>query len=364
MASDTDPTRRDVLKRGAGAVVATGAAVTGGILLHDPEGNAGLPDYASAVGGLKDYFAEVAFPPSHPRISVAIGGEGGFERMVRSAVGGLDPDAGMRRFVGAGDVVLIKPNVGFDRPPHLGATAHPEVVRGVIRLCREAGASEVLLADHPIEAPQVCFARSGIAEVAREEGAAVITPAPDRFAMVALRDREPEVADDEVLGRWPLFYEPLVRATKAIGVAPVKDHNLCSASVNLKNWYGMLGGRRSRFHQAIHETISDLALMFSPTLVIADATRVMMRNGPTGGRVSDVRPGGSLGRPAVVASVDPVACDAWCYERLLGRDPTALRYLELAERKIGMQVAGGAGRFGLRDWRAYERRGLLAMTAG
>lgn len=362
MASETDPTRRDVLKRGAGAALGAGAAVTGGIVLHDPEGDAGLPDHASTAGGLKDYFAKVAFPPSDPRISVAIGDEGGFERMVRAAVSGLGADGGMRRFVGPGDVVLIKPNVGFDRPPSLGATTHPEVLRWVIRLCREAGGREILVADHPIEAPQVCFARSGIGDVCGEEGAAVVTPAPGRFAMVALRDREPNARDGEVLDRWPLLYEPLARANKLIGVAPVKDHSLCSASMNLKNWYGMLGGRRNRFHQAIHETISDLALMFSPTLVIADGTRVMMQNGPTGGRPSDVRPGGSLGRPAVVASVDPVACDAWCYEQLLGRDPRGLRYLELAERKIGMRIAGGVKRFGQRDWRAYERRGQLVST--
>jgi uncharacterized protein (DUF362 family) len=362
MASDADLTRRDVLKRGAGAVVAAGAAVTGGILLHDPEGDAGLPDHTNAATGLRDYFADVGFPPSRPRISVAVGENGGVERMVRAAVGGLDREAGMKRFVGPGDVVLIKPNAGFDRPPSLGATTHPEVVRWLIRLSREAGAAEVLVADHPIEAPQVCFARSGIGQVGQEEGATVVMPATDRFAMVALRKGEPDIREGEALGRWPLFYEPLARATKAISVAPVKDHNLCSASMNLKNWYGMLGGRRNRFHQAIHETISDLALMFSPTLVIADGTRVMMRNGPTGGRPSDVRPGGSLGRPVVVASVDPVACDAWCYERLLGRDPQDLRYLALAERKIGMRIAEGASRFGRSDWRTYERRGQLVKA--
>jgi uncharacterized protein (DUF362 family) len=133
--------------------------------------------------------------------------------------------------------------------------------------------------------------------------------------------------------------------------------------MSLKNWYGFLGGRRDQFHQAIHHVISDLAMVFSPTLVVADATRVMMSNGPTGGRVSDVRPGGLLGRAAVVASVDPVACDAWCYKNLLGRDPANLAYLDLASRKIAPQIAQGAKRFAERDWRVYAREGGIVSAA-
>jgi uncharacterized protein (DUF362 family) len=159
-----------------------------------------------------------------------------------------------------------------------------------------------------------------------------------------------------------VFYAPLAEATKVIGVAPIKDHNLCSASMNMKNWYGLLGGRRNQFHQAIHEIISDLALMVSPTLVIADGTRVMMRNGPTGGRVSDVKPGGDVGRPTVVASVDQVACDGWCYENMLGRDPNKLAYLDLAARKIAEKIAAGEKRVGRPDWRAYEHHGKIVST--
>jgi uncharacterized protein (DUF362 family) len=181
--------------------------------------------------------------------------------------------------------------------------------------------------------------------------------------MLTVRDGEPDGSKGEALGQWPVLWPPLEEATKLIGVAPVKDHNLASASMILKNWYGLLGGRRNQFHQAIHNIISDLALAFSPTLVIADATRVMMRNGPTGGRITDVRPGGELGRPAVVASVDSVACDAWCYENLLGRDPARLPYLDLAEEKIRAPIATGARRFGESDWRAYDRTGQISVTS-
>ena len=41
--SDKTLTRRELLSRGAGAVIAAGAAAAGGYLLYDPVGDAGLP---------------------------------------------------------------------------------------------------------------------------------------------------------------------------------------------------------------------------------------------------------------------------------------------------------------------------------
>jgi uncharacterized protein (DUF362 family) len=79
----------------------------------------------------------------------------------------------MGRFISRGDVVCIKPNVGFDRGPALGSTTNPVVVRAVIRLCREAGAKRIIVADNPIEDPAACFAKSGIKAAAEAEGAEV-----------------------------------------------------------------------------------------------------------------------------------------------------------------------------------------------
>jgi len=360
--NDKRLTRRELLARGAGAVVAAGAAAAGGYLLYDPRGDAGLRKPTDAARRLKNYFVDIELSKSSPRISVATGPEADVGKLVRNAVAALDPTKGIGRFISKGDIVLVKPNVGFDRAPHLGATTNPEVLRAVITLCKEAGAARVIVADNPIESPEACFAKSKIGQAAESAGARVMLPSRARFETLAIRDVAPDPARREALGRWPIFYAPLAEATKVIGVAPVKDHNLCGASLSMKNWYGLLGGRRNQFHQAIHNIVSYLGMMMSPTLIIADGTRVMMRNGPTGGRASDVKIGGEMGRATVVASVDPVACDAWCYRHLLGRDPAKLAYLELAEKKIASQIAAGARRLGRRDWQVYERQGLIATT--
>jgi len=368
--TETGMSRREFLRRGGATLVAAGAATGGALWLYDPTGKAGLRQ--PPPQRLPNYFASVDYPVSAPRISIARGGAldpQTIEKMVRAAVSGLNGGPGLSRFIRKGDVVLLKPNVGFERAPQFAATTNPNVVRAVIRLCREAGASKVLVADNPIEAAPNCFARSGIQDAAQREGARVLIPANVHFTPLAIREpnpdgtpHQPDPARHEALGTWPVFWEPLREANKVIGIPVIKDHNLCYASMGLKNWYGLLGGRRNQFHQAIHNIISDLGLMLRPTVMIVDGTRVMMRNGPTGGSLSDVRDGNSI-----VASVDPLACDAWCYENLLERDPAALRYLDLAQEKFGEQEAGPrsyaeAGRFGTRRWTDYRSRGLIVET--
>lgn len=352
--------RRDLLVQGGSALIAAGAATGLFKWRHDPKGDRGLQ--LPPPIRLPDYFSRIGYDPAAPRLAHAHCSAQAFqedslkavETVVRAALGGLDKN-GIKRFVAKGDVVLLKPNVGFDRGPRLGATTNPDVVQAVIRLCREAGARRVLVADNPIEEPAVCFAKSGIRDAAAREGAEVVIHSPVHDAEVAIRDRLPDAGRNEALGRWPIFWKPLAKADKVIGIAPVKDHNLCYASMSMKNWYGLLGGRRNQFHQAIHDIISDLGLMMSPTLVIADGTRVMMRNGPTGGRLSDVAIGGQRGVPTVVAGVDQLACDSWCYQNLLGRDPAALKYLDLAYDKFGQLP----GRLTERSWQTYRDQGKI-----
>ena len=83
---------------------------------------------------------------------------------------------GIERFVKPGETVAIKPNVAFASPPMLGATAHPELVAEVVRLCYKAGAKRVYVTDNPINDPASCFTLSGIRKAASRAGAKVILP--------------------------------------------------------------------------------------------------------------------------------------------------------------------------------------------
>ncbi len=108
-------------------------------------------------------------------------------------------------------------------------------------------------------------------------------PAPDVILPRAELFKSLTVPDAKLIRNRPVLYEPLADVTKIIGMAPVKDHHRSGASMAMKNWYGLLGGRRNIFHQDINTIIMELAMMVKPSLVILDGTMSMMTNGPTGG---------------------------------------------------------------------------------
>jgi len=276
---------------------------------------------------LKDYSVPAA--PELPGLAIAKGTDP--EAMVRAAVDAL---GGMERFVSPGDVVLIKPNAAFDRPPVFGATTHPGVVGAVVRLCSRAGARRVLVTDYPIHSFERCFDRSGIGQAVAEAGGELWVPSPEDFYDMDLAGW--------VLGRWPVYAKPLAAADKLIGIPTAKDHNLCGASLSMKNWYGFLGEGRNRLHQDIHNAITDLCQAFKSTLVVLDATRLLMRNGPTGGSLSDVQEGNT-----VCCGTDPVALDAYASELLQKRE--LCQYLSLAEERS----------LGVSDWRSLSPKEVL-----
>ena len=309
--------RREFIKRVGATGLAVAGAALGAAYLHDSRSGAEyFREQERATGvSLPSYRVE----RSTGAVDLAIVRGQDPEKLVQAALGAL---GGIQAFVQKDDVVLLKPNVAFDRPASLGATTHPDVLRTVVRLCRQAGARRVVVADNPINQPEGCFFKTGIQQAAADAGAELALPRPSAF--------EPLRVDGEVLGTWPLFYGPFKEATKVIGIAPCKDHNLCSASMTMKNWYGLLGGRRNQFHQRIHGIVSDFPHMIQPTLVLLDATRLLMRNGPTGGSLADVAAGDTL-----IAGTDMVAVDTIGYG-LLGRDPAKLEYLHrAASRGLG-----------------------------
>jgi uncharacterized protein (DUF362 family) len=225
---------------------------------------------------------------------------------------------GIERFVAKGQVVAIKPNVAFASSPLLGATTNPELVAEVVRLCYKAGAKRVIVTDNPINDPASCFMLSGIGKAVGDAGAEVVLPRPGFFSRTTL-------AGGKLIVSWPIFYEPFMKVDKLIGIAPVKHHSRSGASMTMKNWYGLLGGRRNVFHQDINTIIAELAVMVRPTLVILDGTEVMVTNGPTGGSVSDLKRADTL-----IASTDCVAADSFgC--TLLGLTPSDLPYLAKAQ---------------------------------
>lgn len=255
-----------------------------------------------------------AVPPDarYPEMVVAQGDDP--RVLVRKALEGL---GGVGRFIARGDVVVIKPNIAWDRAPEQAANTNPFAVAEMVRQALQAGAKKVIVTDVSCNEPRRCFQRSGIARAARAEGAEVVLPEEHLFRTVDLRG--------EVLGEWPVL-EPFLNADKVINFPVAKSHSLTGVTLGMKNWYGILGGARNRLHQRIHESLADLADAMRPTLTLMDAYRVLIRNGPTGGSLADV-----ILKKTLVASTDPVALDAYVAKAYWGLEPAHLRYLQLAQ---------------------------------
>ncbi len=231
----------------------------------------------------------------------------------------LENLGGMRRFVAKQDVVVIKPNIAWDRTPEQAANTNPELVAEVVRQCWEAGAKRVIVTDVSCNEAQRCFHRSGIEAAARSAGAEVILPDPEKFREVNM--------GGVVLKSWPVF-TPFLEADKIFNLPIAKHHELTGATLGMKNWYGILGGQRNRLHQQIHQSLADLAGFMLPTLTIMDCYRILLRNGPTGGNLEDV----AL-KKTIVAGTDPVALDAFVAKAYWNLDAGHLPYLQMAANR-------------------------------
>jgi len=301
--------RREFLARSAKAGISIAAVAGAARLLYESDVQKMLPK-PSVVSGLKDY--SVA-PVVGQTMSIVSGPAR--SQTVRKAVellGGID------RFVKPGETVLLKPNIGFATPPRICATSHPDIISEITKLCYQAGAKKVFVTDNPINDPTSCFELSGISAAAAKSGAEVILPKADYFRPMTL-------AGGRLIKNWPVLYEPLKNVDKVIGIAVVKDHHRSGASMIMKNWYGLLGGKRSIFHTDINTIIVELATLVKPTLVILDATQVMVSNGPTGGSSSDLKQTNIM-----IAGCDQVAVDSFG-ATLLNMKPADLPYLLKAE---------------------------------
>ncbi len=209
---------------------------------------------------------------------LAVVKDGAPEYMVRKAV---DLLGGMKNFVSTGDVVVVKPNIGWDRKPWQAANTNPEVVSEVIKMCLEAGAKKVNVFDRSCNTAQRCYESSGIKKAATQAGAEVSYVLDAAF-------KETKLPQGVVLKSWPV-YKPAMECDVLINIPIAKHHGLSRLTLGMKNLMGVLGGDRGIIHQNIDEKLADVAGFIKPKLTILDAYRILTNNGPTGGNPKDVR---------------------------------------------------------------------------
>jgi uncharacterized protein (DUF362 family) len=269
--------------------------------------------------------ASAAFP-----VLAAVEGESP-AAITREAIAML---GGMKVFVGKGDKVVIKPNIGWDRTPEMAACTNPEIVRTLVELVLDAGAKKAIVIDNTTNQAKRCYVRSGIQEAVKQAGGDMLFVDDYRVKKMALKGAW--------LKEWDIVLD-VVEADKVINVPIAKHHSLCRLTMGMKNWLGAIGGARNQLHQDIDRAVVDLSAFFKPRLTVLDAYRILVRNGPQGGRISDTQ----LVK-TVVAGTDPVAVDAMGAS-FFNVAPRELPYLGLARER-------GLGEFDLGKVRIEKRK--------
>jgi uncharacterized protein (DUF362 family) len=208
---------------------------------------------------------------------------------------------GMKKFVNAGETVVVKPNMAWDRAPEMAANAHPVVVRRVVELCLEAGAKQVKVLDHTCHDARKAYINSGIkAAVEAIKDPRVKVEFVDERRFVEVRAEKAKA-----LKKW-YYYKDILEADRFINIPVAKHHSEARLTMCLKNMMGAIGGWRGRCHVGLHQNIADMNLVLRPDLHVLDCTRILLRNGPSGGRIEDVEV-----KNLVLAGADPVALDAF-----------------------------------------------------
>jgi uncharacterized protein (DUF362 family)/Pyruvate/2-oxoacid:ferredoxin oxidoreductase delta subunit len=237
----------------------------------------------------------------------------------------LEPLGGMAAFVRPGERVLLKPNMLYGKAPECAVTTHPEVLRGVILLVREAGGIP-LVGDSPgFGDLRKVAAKSGMLAVIEETGAELV-----EFSETV------EVAGSGLFKRLELA-RPYLEADRIINLPKLKTHEMMTMTCGVKNLFGaVVGHAKAGWHlkagadrEMFARMLLEIYLLRFPDLTIVDAITAMEGDGPGSGDPVSVG--------LLLAGVNPVAVDVIAGE--IAGIPKKLLFVERAALKLGIDGA-------------------------
>ena len=211
----------------------------------------------------------------------------------------VDLLGGMKQFVKPGDRVVIKPNMSFSTPPERASNTHPEVVRELAVMCKEAEAASILVLDHTLAREELCLEKSGIREACNSiSKKMVFALSDDRFYKAT------DIPEGKSMTSTDIMKEVL-KSDVLIAAPVAKSHSATGVSLSMKGMMGLNYDRRVMHGKYdLHTSIVDLCTILKADLTVIDGTRVLSTNGPGG-------PGKVLKGDTIIASRDMVAADAY-----------------------------------------------------
>jgi len=290
----------EIMRTSRRQFIKTGAVVSAAALISSP--------LNSMAGRSKE-------AASSPRLMVASGKSPAENtRKVIEALGGME------KFVKKGNKVLLKPNSIMDGGPELAVNTHYEVVGVVTELCIKAGASEVVAG---MRDGKYASDGNGTTKAVEDAGGSMLcTTRPGDYQLVDVHRG--------LFLRSVNIMKKLVECDVFINLPVAKHHADSRLSIAIKNYMGLVprNDAVSMHRMGLDQSMVDLATVRLPDLTIVDATRILLRNGPSG-------PGPTKKLDMVIGSTDMLAADAYAAS-LFDLSPRKVRHLYIAyEMGIG-----------------------------
>lgn len=239
---------------------------------------------------------------------------GGPVEMYRKGIAAL---GGMDTFVRKGQTVVVKPNIGWDKPPEIAANTNPELIKAIVEDCLKSGAAKVYVFDHTCNNWQRCYTNSGIEAAAKAAGGTVMpgnNEANYKPVKIPSGKRLKKAEVHELITDCDVF----------INVPVLKNHGGATMTCAMKNLMGIVWDRPYWHKNDLGQCIADFVTYRRPDLNIVDAYRVMFRRGPRGVDTGDVRL-----QKYQLLSTDIVGVDAVA-AKILGIAPEKISHLRCA----------------------------------
>lgn len=201
------------------------------------------------------------------------------EMMFRKAIAEM---GGMSKFIGKGDKVCIKPNIGWDQPVEMAANTNPKLVAEIIKQCFDAGAGEVTLFDHTCDDWRKSYVNSGIEEAAKKAGAKVVPAHQESYYKTVSLPQGKSLKTAKI-------HQAIIDSDKWINVPILKNHGGAQLTISMKNYMGIVWDRGFFHANDLQQCIADVCTYTKrPVLNVVDAYRLMKTSGPRGKSLSDV----------------------------------------------------------------------------
>lgn len=235
---------------------------------------------------------------------------------------GIAKMGGWEKFFKPGAKVAIKPNLAWKSTPEQGGNTHPDILRAVVLAAESSKVKQVTIPENTCHPEKESFPTSGAIDALKGTKARLYRPKASDYREVAVPAgkicRKAKVPKD------------ILDADCVVNIPVAKHHGGATLSISMKNWMGSVdnSSRRGWHRKGLHQCIADFSTFLKPSLIIVDATRIMLNKGPQG-------PGDLAYPHEIIFATDPVAADTYAAS-LFGKKPADVPHIKIAgEMGIG-----------------------------